>query len=120
MDSPPARKEQTSREIRIFRLSYVPWATGSTRTLSHCRLLYTFGNEGVGIIRGPRWINSDFSVQRNFALTEHTRLQVRAELFNAFNHTNLNGPRPILGMSFGVINSSGPARQIQAGARLEF
>ncbi|MBZ5620879.1 MAG: hypothetical protein LAQ69_19440 [Acidobacteriia bacterium] len=81
---------------------------------------YTFGNEGVGIIRAPRWINSDLALLRNFAVTEHARLQLRGEFFNAFNHTNLNPPRPAFGSSFGVISSAGPARQIQVGGRLLF
>jgi hypothetical protein len=81
---------------------------------------YTFGSGGVGIVRAPRWFNSDLSVLRDFAVTEHARLQLRGEFFNIFNHTNLNPPRPIFGPSFGVINSAGPARQIQVGARMVF
>jgi len=81
---------------------------------------YTFGNEGVGIIRASGWVNADFSLLRNFAITEHTRLQLRGEFFNAANHTNLNPPRVAFGSTFGVISSAGPARQIQVAARLVF
>ena len=42
----------------------------------------------------------------------------RSILFNAFNHTNLDPPCLIFGPSFGLINASGPARQIQLGVRL--
>jgi hypothetical protein len=81
---------------------------------------FTFGNEGLGIIRAPRWINSDVSLLRNFAVTERLRVQLRGEFFNIFNHTNLNPPRPTFGPSFGAISSAGPARQIEVGARLLF
>ena len=83
--------------------------------------LYTFGNEGVGVIRSGGWFNSDFSLLRNFAVTEHARLQLRGEFFNAFNHTVLAPPGLMLGTSnFGVVSVAAPARQIQIGARLVF
>lgn len=83
--------------------------------------LYTFGNEGVGIVRDAGIVNSDFSLLRNLTLNERARLQLRAEFFNAFNHTNFNPPGTIFGSSsFGVVSSSKSARQIQVGARLAF
>jgi hypothetical protein len=82
---------------------------------------FTFGNGGVGIIRSPRWITADLSVLRNFRIAEGTALQFRGEFFNAANHTNLNPPNPIFGsQSFGLVNSSGIARQIQVGMRVLF
>jgi hypothetical protein len=82
---------------------------------------YTFGNEGIGIIRACGLINSDFSLLRNFALKEHARLQFRGDFFNAFNHTNLDPPAVVFGSSsFGVVSSAKSARQIQVGARLVF
>jgi len=83
--------------------------------------LYTFGNEGLGVIRSGGWFNSDLSLLRNFGLTEHARLQLRGEFFNAFNHTVLAPPGLVLGTSsFGVVSLAAPARQIQVGARLLF
>jgi hypothetical protein len=79
---------------------------------------YTFGNEGVGVIRAPGWNNFDFSLIRTFASGEHARFQIRGDFFYAFNHTNLTPPRVIFGPSFGLINASGPARQIELGARV--
>ena len=82
---------------------------------------YTFGNEGVGIVRAYGVLNADVSLLRNFALTERVRLQLRGECFNALNHTNFDPPGTVFGSSlFGVVSSSKPARQIQAGARLVF
>jgi hypothetical protein len=37
-------------------------------------------------IHGPHYVNSDLSVFKNFATTEKTKLQIRAEAFNFLNH----------------------------------
>ena len=82
---------------------------------------YTFGNEGVGLIRAPGLVDFDFSLLRNFRITERVRTEFRGEFFNGFNHTNLGLPGQSFGSAaFGVISSSGPARQIEIGARLVF
>jgi hypothetical protein len=81
----------------------------------------TLGNEGVGIVRAPGMVNFDLSLARNFRITERLNAELRGEFFNAFNHTNLGLPGSTFGSSnFGVINSSGPPRQIQIGATIVF
>jgi hypothetical protein len=83
--------------------------------------IYTFGNAAAGIIRGPGLINLDFSVLRNFRITERIHAELRGEFINALNHTNFGNPGTALGSAtFGVISSAGPARQIQVGARIVF
>ena len=83
--------------------------------------LFQFGNEGRNILRSSGLKNMDFSVLRNFSITERIRLQLRGEFFNALNHTNLAVPGRTFGSpDFGIVNSAGPARQIQAGVRLGF
>ena len=83
--------------------------------------IYTFGNEGVGIVRAPGLVNLDFSLLRNFRVTERLRAELRGEFFNALNHTNLGLPGQSFGSAaFGVISSAGPARQIELGARVVF
>nr|MDQ2901773.1 hypothetical protein [Acidobacteriota bacterium] len=83
--------------------------------------IYRFGNEGVGITRAPGLVNFDISIQRRFRIREGMNFQLRGEFFNAFNHTKLLLPNTTLGSpTFGQINSAGPARQIELGARLEF
>ena len=80
-----------------------------------------FGKEGLGVIRSGGWFNSDFSLLRNFDVTEHARLQLRGEFFNAFNHTVPAPPGLVFGTSgFGVVSVAAPPRQIQIGARLMF
>ena len=49
----------------------------------------TFGNIERDSFYGPRLFNTDFSVAKNFTLTERVRLQLTAQAFNVFNHANL-------------------------------
>jgi outer membrane receptor protein involved in Fe transport len=54
--------------------------------------LYTIGNAGRNILRGPGLSNQDLSLLKNFHFTERIYLQFRAEYFNVFNVTNLSNP----------------------------
>ncbi|MDQ2777404.1 MAG: carboxypeptidase-like regulatory domain-containing protein [Acidobacteriota bacterium] len=49
--------------------------------------LYTYGNSGRNILLGDSLNQLDFSAMKEFGLTEHQRLEFRAELFNLFNHS---------------------------------
>ncbi len=95
-----------------------------------------FGNLSRGLVRQPSLTNVDFSLNRNFALTERTRVQFRAEFFNLFNHAQFNGfgnsafnvGRPETGpgvtvspnSAFGVLSSDRGPRSIQFGLKLNF
>ena len=80
-----------------------------------------FGSEGVGIVRAPGLVNIDLSVARNFRIAERLHTELRGEFFNALNHTNFGLPGSTFSApSFGVISSSGAARQIELGARIVF
>jgi hypothetical protein len=46
------------------------------------------GSAGRGIVNGPPTYRVDFTMTKNFRFSESTRLQLRAEAFNVFNHTN--------------------------------
>ncbi len=46
------------------------------------------GSLGKGAIRGKPISNVDFSIVKNWRFKERYGLQFRAEMFNAFNHTN--------------------------------
>jgi outer membrane receptor protein involved in Fe transport len=53
----------------------------------------TFGNSGIGIVRGPNQRNVDFSVIKRVPLiAERARLEFRAEFFNFLNHPNFANP----------------------------
>lgn len=88
------------------------------------------GNSGAGMVRGPGLYKWDFSLRKEFGLHgENTKLQFRADMVNAFNHTNfrfsttsaLLSNNGIIGNgSYGAPSSSGPARNVQLGMRLTF
>lgn len=71
--------------------------------------------------RTPGQWNLDFSFGKNFAIRENIKMQIRAEMFNALNHTNLSGLRTgITDPFFGQLLSTMGARTIQLNARLTF
>jgi hypothetical protein len=51
-----------------------------------------FGNLGRNIYRGPFQQNWDFSLIKNFALTERQSLRFTADFFNIWNHANFANP----------------------------
>jgi len=51
-----------------------------------------FGNLGRNALPGPGYQNIDFSVFKITPLTEQVKLELRAEIFNIFNHPNLSSP----------------------------
>ena len=50
----------------------------------------TFGTAGEGVLRLPGIHNWDLSLYRRFTLRERTRLQLRWETYNTFNHTQFS------------------------------
>jgi hypothetical protein len=85
---------------------------------------FTFGNAGRNILRGPKQVNTDLSLMKNFVLHGNTRLQVRVEMYNVFNNVNYGSPGASFGVplpaSFGVITGAGAMRRIQLGGKLVF
>jgi hypothetical protein len=51
-----------------------------------------FGNLGRNIYRGPHQQNWDFSLIKNFRLTERQSLRFTADMFNLWNHANFANP----------------------------
>jgi hypothetical protein len=90
-----------------------------------------YGNSGVNILESPGQRNLDFSLFKNFTITENTKLQFRSEFFNAFNTPYFGQPNGIgfatndsivpdgtrMGESRGLRNSM---RIIQFGLKLFF
>jgi hypothetical protein len=82
-----------------------------------------YGNAGRNILFGPALQNFDLGLARAFhwGSAESHRVQIRAEFFNALNHTNLGLPvNSIDSPAFGSITTAAPGREIQMGARVEF
>jgi len=80
-------------------------------------------------VYGPRFVNTDFSVIKNFPFHESMNVQFRAEFFNLFNHPQFymdglgdSGQQDInTPSSFGVINNTvNNPRLVQFALRLAF
>jgi hypothetical protein len=78
----------------------------------------------ISNLRAPGYQNWDLSAQKYFRITESTRLQFRAELYNAFNHANFYAPNQQLGAritnpdgsysgGFGTIGNAFAGRDVQ-------
>ncbi|HEY6122682.1 MAG TPA: hypothetical protein VIV66_22195, partial [Pyrinomonadaceae bacterium] len=51
-----------------------------------------FGSLGRNALIGPGYRNFDFSIFKMTPITDKVRLELRAEIFNIFNHPNLSSP----------------------------
>ncbi len=88
----------------------------------------TFGNCSVSSVRGPGEANFDIGIAKKFPIRESQNLEFRAEFLNAFNHPILDAPNTgfsignntVGGSSFGVINKSEGARNIQFALKYNF
>jgi hypothetical protein len=87
-----------------------------------------FGNCARNNLRGPKQVNIDFSVIKDFPIMERHALQFRMEMFNAPNHVQLGTPNTGWGSSnkaavasFGTITSTRASmRQIQFALKYNF
>ncbi len=61
----------------------------------------SFGDAGRNSLIGPRFVNFNFSIFKNFSINERWKLQFRTEVFNIFNHTNLGLPNPAIDQAGG-------------------
>ncbi|HJY07492.1 MAG TPA: hypothetical protein VJ323_14325, partial [Bryobacteraceae bacterium] len=80
----------------------------------------TYGNSGRGILSGPAFANTDFSILKDFALRESLKLQFRTEMFNVFNQANFSNPDSTVNSgTFGqILSTTTPGRQIQFALKL--
>ncbi|HSR52850.1 MAG TPA: TonB-dependent receptor [Acidobacteriota bacterium] len=86
----------------------------------------TFGNAERNSLRGPNFVDANFSIFKNFELGETSRLQFRAEIFNVFNKVNLANPNNCIncdpnndGRITGLVQGAS-MRRVQWALRLEF
>ena len=67
----------------------------------------TYGNEKRNEFYGPPTHQIDFSVFKNFGITEHVKAQLRVEIYNIFNFVNYSGPANNLqGSNLGQVGST--------------
>jgi Carboxypeptidase regulatory-like domain/TonB dependent receptor len=124
-------------ELRGFEglrpnLSRNPNLNRSERTLERYFDIDAFDDEGLGqndmgaagrnLIRGPGFVNFDFSTFKNFALTERAQLQLRFEFFNLTNTPHFANPNSDKAEGdFGSITRTiGNPRIIQFAAKIKF
>jgi hypothetical protein len=84
-----------------------------------------FGNLGRNIYRGPHQQNWDFSLIKNFQITDRNQLRFTTDFFNIWNHANFANPAindvGTIGGPFGRIFSTvGNPRLIQLSLRWAF
>jgi hypothetical protein len=80
-----------------------------------------FGDAGRNVTQAAGIGQYDFSVLKNFRLTESSTLQFRAEFFNIFNRVNFGLPdNDISSPTFGQVQSALAPREIQFALKLRF
>lgn len=67
------------------------------------------GNVQRNALRGPGFFQWDWSVMKNFVLTEKLKLQFRADLFNIWNHPNFGNPDGGICTAVGPATATSPA-----------
>ena len=81
------------------------------------------------MIRGPGQLNLDLSAGKTFDIYERLHLNFRADVFNAFNHTqwtNVCNTDPCCcdnsgnQVNFGTVTAGKKGRIMQMGAKLQF
>lgn len=79
------------------------------------------GTLGKGTVRGVPINNVDFSMAKNWRYKERYGFQFRAEFFNVLNHPNFVGfDTDIRNSTFGTLNATQGAREIQLGIKFNF
>jgi hypothetical protein len=67
----------------------------------------SFGTIARNAFRGPGYFNSDFSLRKNFHVSERLGFQIGASAYNIFNHANFANPGfSTLSSTFGVVTST--------------
>ena len=112
-------------------LNWAGWCFAQNGVIIYPNAFGTFGNMGRNILRGPHFVNWDFSASKVWKLNERFKLQLRGELFNILNHANFASPTgsltsrhmgqlrttPDVAASNPVVGSGG-SRHIQIGAKV--
>ena len=89
----------------------------------------TIGNAARNLLRQPGTNNWDMTATKNLPVHERFRIQLRCELYNAFNHTQFTsfdtGARfdaqgNQVNTNLGAFTAAAPARVLQLAARVNF
>jgi len=84
--------------------------------------LGTFSPVARNVLSGPGWNQVDMTFMKYFQMTEKVRLELRAEAYNLFNHTQFAGVGTAFTTpsTFGRVTSARDPRSMMLGARLQF
>jgi len=84
--------------------------------------IHTFGNAGVGVVRGPGQSRFDLSLSKQFHVTEHKYFELRGEAFNLTNTPIFLSPssQTISSTLFGQLRSTEGERNMQVVAKFYF
>src|SRR5208283_998930 len=83
--------------------------------------LFSFGDSGRNILRGPGRNGYDLSVGRTFQISESKSVEFRSEFFNAFNHAQFFNPDHFgFDANFGQITQARDPRIIQFALKFYF
>jgi hypothetical protein len=81
----------------------------------------TPGNSPRGILNGPSTKRVDFTMTKNIHFRESLGLQIRAEAFNIFNHTNFRQlSTNVTVATFGQVTTVRDPRTLQLGIKFLF
>ncbi|HYK22836.1 MAG TPA: carboxypeptidase regulatory-like domain-containing protein [Pyrinomonadaceae bacterium] len=78
--------------LAAFKVPCTLDPTGDGSAASCIPGTWHFGSLGRNALRGPGYRNVDFSIFKDTNITEKLRIQLRAEVFNIFNHPNFSNP----------------------------
>ncbi len=82
---------------------------------------YTYGTLGRNALRGPGFINLDLSLAKHFYFSEKFDTELRADMFNVFNHANFANPDTnIDDNTFGQISDTRDPRIVQLALHVRF
>lgn len=100
-----------------FSAPAAAWAVGSSGGVNA-----GFGNSGKDKVVGPGRFNTDLSIFKSFPIVkEGLRLQIRAESYNTFNHTQFqNVDSGFTDGNFGQVTSAWDPRTFEFGGKLLF
>jgi len=127
-DDRPALRGGTLADVRssgLDKTQYLaPQAQAGSLLTTPATVTDPFAAIARNAFRGPAVHNYDFSLMKNFGITERVRFRFEINLFNIFNRTQLGLPNGTLSSAFfGRITSTVATttpRQVQFGAKLTF
>ena len=115
-----ARPDQVGNPNQVQGRSFGQWFNTAAFTPTPAGQ-FRGGNAPVQNILGPGYGVWNLTVAKNVRLYERAQLQLRAEAYNAFNHTNFNNISTVLGSTnYGQVTSTGEPRTMQLSGKIIF